>query len=166
MEEITIVEIPDMRVLGIQRKGSYRLIPDLLLTVYRYAIKNGAVITGPPLFLCHETSPEAVKEANEMGTAHVEVVWPVSGDVKGSGEILAYSIPGGKMVHTVHRGPYETCEPTYLRLFSWIAEHGLAICGPIREMYPNNPHWVPREEIITEIFVPVDEGIPLSGSER
>ncbi|KQC06142.1 MAG: transcriptional regulator, partial [Methanolinea sp. SDB] len=104
----------------------------------------------------HETSPECVKEANEKGTALVEVAWPVSGTVTGSGDIQVYTLPGGKMVRTVHRGPYETCEPTYLALFSWIEAHKLKISGFIREIFPNDPREVKPEEIITEILVPVE----------
>jgi effector-binding domain-containing protein len=59
------------------------------------------------------------------------------------------------MVHTVHKGPYESCEPTYLKLFAWIETKGLLISGPIREVYPNDPRVVKPEEIITEIFIPV-----------
>jgi effector-binding domain-containing protein len=59
-------------------------------------------------------------EANEKGTATIEVGWPVSGIVKGKGEIKLSVLPGGKMVHTVHHGPFKSCEPTYLRLFALI----------------------------------------------
>jgi effector-binding domain-containing protein len=108
-----------------------------------------------PVFICHEISPEAVMEANEKGTATVEVVWPVSGTVKGTKEMKVFELPGGKMAHTIHYGPYESCESTYLELFAWIKEKGLRISGPIREVYPNDPREVPPEKIITEIFVPV-----------
>ena len=64
-------------------------------------------------------------------------------------------LPGGHIAHVVHKGPYETCEPTYLALFAWIENKGLTICGPIREMYPNDPREVPPEEITTDIYVPV-----------
>jgi len=43
------------------------------------------------------------------------------------------------MAHVVHKGPYETCEPTYLALFAWIEEKRPTICGPIREAFPNDP---------------------------
>ena len=75
--------------------------------------------------------------------------------MKGNREINVYELPGGKMVHTVHKGPYESCEATYLKVFSWIKEKRLQISGPIREVYPNDPREVPPEKIITEIFVPV-----------
>ena len=59
------------------------------------------------------------------------------------------------MAKIVHRGPYEECEPTYDRLFAWIARNGMSITGPIREAYLNDPREVPQEEILTEIYVPV-----------
>jgi len=155
MLEISLVEVPAMNVLGTRKTGTYALIPELLMKVFTYARKKKAVITGPPLFLCHEISPAAVAEANEKGTAVIEVAWPVTGSVKGTKDITAYVLPGGRMAHVIHKGPYETCEPTYLALFAWIRENGLTICGPIREVYPNDPRVVPPEEIVMDIFVPV-----------
>ncbi len=155
VEEIALIEVAAQQVVGIRKTGTYKLIPELLMKVYEHTVKKKMMITGPPIFICHETSPEAVMEANEKGTATVEVAWPVSGIAKGTKVIKVYELPGGKMVHTVHRGPYETCEPTYLKLFSWIESQGLLITGPIREVYPNDPRVVKPEEIITEIFVPV-----------
>lgn len=156
MDEITIVNVPAQKVLGITKTGTYQLIPDLLMQVAGYIISEKGTIAGPPVFICHETSPESVKEANENGTAVIEVAWPVMGTVKGSGEITAYELPGGKMVHAIHRGPYEECEPTYRKLFTWIADNSLVMNGPIREVYPNDPREVKPEDIITEIFVPVE----------
>jgi len=155
MMEITLVEVPAMNVLGAKETGTYALIPELLMNVFAYIQKKKAAIAGPPLFLCHEISAAAVREANEKGTAVVEVAWPVDGPVKGTKEITAYVLPGGRMAHVVHKGPYETCEPTYLALFAWIEENGLTICGPIREAFPNDPRLVPPEEIVTDIYVPV-----------
>ncbi len=155
MEEITLVDVPAMNVLGIKKTGTYALIPELLMKVFTDIQKKKAAIAGPPLFLCHETSPAAVEKANENGTAEVEVAWPVNKLGKGSKEIKAYVLPGGRMAHVVHRGPYATCEPTYLELFAWIERKGLTICGPIRESYPNDPREVSPDEIVTDIYVPV-----------
>ena len=102
MEDISIVAVAALQVIGIKKTGTYKLIPELLLRVYEYTVKKKMVITGPPVFVCHEISPEAVMEANEKGTATVEVVWPVSGIVKGTKEMKVFELPGGKMAHTIH----------------------------------------------------------------
>jgi AraC family transcriptional regulator len=134
MEDITIVEVAARQVLGMKKTGTYTLIPELLMKVYEFMVKRKIEVTGPPLFLCHEITPEAVMEANDKGAAIIGVAWPVSGNVKGNREINVYELPGGKMAHTVHRGPYESCEPTYLKLFAWIETQGLQISGPIRKV--------------------------------
>jgi AraC family transcriptional regulator len=155
MEDITIVEVPARQVIGIWKTGSYTLIPELLMKVFEYAVKKNLVITGPPIFICHEISHEAVSDANKKGCATIEVAWPVSGTARGTDEMKIYEMSGGKMVHTIHHGPYDSCERTYERLFAWINERGLRISGPIREIYPNDPREVSPDAIITEIYVPV-----------
>jgi effector-binding domain-containing protein len=103
MEDSAIVEIPPQQVVGIKKTGRYTLIPELLMQHAGYIMEKKIAFAGMPTFICHETSPECVKEANEKGTALVEVVWPVAGTVTGSGDIQVYTLPGGKMVRTVHR---------------------------------------------------------------
>ncbi|MDI6720118.1 MAG: GyrI-like domain-containing protein [Methanomicrobiales archaeon] len=141
---------PSQRVLGIRRRGHYRLIDGLLPQIFQYAMENGIPVAGMPAFLCHECSPEAAQEADRSGTADVEVIVPIAGDARPSGEIRVYTVPGGRMARAVHRGPCEGCESTFLRLFSWLAER-----GPIREVYLNDPREVPSEEIATGICVPI-----------
>ncbi|MGM0770104.1 MAG: GyrI-like domain-containing protein [Halobacteriota archaeon] len=46
--------------------------------------------------------------------------------------------------------------PTYQDRFAWIAEKGLNITGSMRVVYLNDPMDVPPEEILTEIYAPVD----------
>jgi effector-binding domain-containing protein len=97
MDEITLVTIPEQQVLGMRRRGYYRMIPEFLMAIITHAMEHGIAIAGPPVFVCHEITPEAVMAANRAGTADVEVAWPVTGKVKGAGEIRAYTLPGGKM---------------------------------------------------------------------
>jgi effector-binding domain-containing protein len=92
------------------------------MKVREYTVKKED--DGPPIYFCHDISPQAVMEANEKGTAIIEVACPVSGTVKGTREIKVYELPGGKMAHVIHNSPYESCEPTYLKLFTWIKENG------------------------------------------
>jgi AraC family transcriptional regulator len=155
MEEITLVEIPPLQVLGIRRRGSYRTIPQLLQQIFEFAMRNRVSIAGMPMFLMHETSKEEAMEADRTGTADVEVVVPVAGEARAGGELHVYRLPGGQMARIMHRGPYETAERSYQRLMTWIEERGLRVKGPMREIYHNNPQEVPQGEILTEILAPV-----------
>jgi effector-binding domain-containing protein len=155
MDAITLVEIPPLQVLGMRQRGNYRIIPELLQQIFEFAMRNRVAIAGMPMFLMHERSKEEAMEADRTGTADVEVVVPVSGSVRAEGKVRAYSIPGGKMARIMHKGPYENSEQSYAKLMTWIAEKGLQVKGPIREIYHNNPQEVKPEEILTEILVPI-----------
>ncbi len=154
-EEIILLEIPPQNVLGIRKEGHYRDIAVLLPELFEYIFSRGIEIAGMPMFLCHETGKEEALTADAAGTADIEVAVPVIGTPEESGDIRYYTVPGGKMARTFHRGPYEACEPTYLKLFVWICEHDLKISGPIRELYHNDPNEVKPEEILTGILAPV-----------
>lgn len=155
MSEISVVEVKPQIVVGMRKRGKYELIAQMIPKVCQYVVEKGAQIQGPPIFLCHEITIEEVKKADAEGNADVEVVVPVSAKVEETDEIKFYELPGGKMAKIIHKGPYEDCEPTYERLFAWIAENSKKVVGPIREIYLNDPREVPKEEILTEIYAPI-----------
>ena len=156
MEEITIVEVKPQLVAGIKKTGQYKIIAELLPKIYEYAGSKGAQFTGPPVFLCHEAGAEEAMEADKNGTANVEVVAPIGEKIPETDEITCYTLPGGKMAKTIHKGPYEDCGPTYEKLFKWLVENGKKVTGPTREAYLNDPREVAPKEILTEIYAPID----------
>jgi effector-binding domain-containing protein len=99
---------------------------------------------------------EEAEKANEEGTADVEIAVPVDRKIDDAGEIRCYELPGGTMAKIVHQGPYEECTATYERLFAWIGAQGKRIAGPIREIYLNDPREVAPEEILTEVYAPIE----------
>jgi AraC family transcriptional regulator len=155
MEEITIVTVPPKTVLGIRKKGHYRQIAELLPEIAIYAMEKGIPLTGHPVFLCHESSKEEALTADREGNADIEVAFPVPPGSRPGPGMNVYTLPGGRMARIVHLGPYEACEPTYLKLFTWLEKRGMKITGPVREIYHNDPREVSPDEIMTEIFAPV-----------
>jgi effector-binding domain-containing protein len=156
VDEISVVDVPDQKVLGIRKRGKYQMIAELLPQLFQYAVSKGAQIQGPPMFVCHETGAEEVKKADQESNADVEVAVPVGGQLEETDDIKYYTLPGGKMAKILHKGPYEACEPTYNKLFAWIEENGKKIVGPTREVYLNDPREVPETEILTEIYAPIE----------
>lgn len=154
MNEVTVVQVKPQRVLGMRKRGTYAEIGPMIVKVYEYAVAQQAGIQGRPTFICHETPKQAMK-ANEESNADVEVAIPIAREVKGTGDVTCYELPGGPMARIVHKGPYEACAATYRRLFTWIAEQRKKITGPTREVYLNDPRKVPPEEILTEIYAPI-----------
>jgi len=156
MDEITIIDVPTQNVLGIRKQGKYELIPQLLAALFHHAMLKGAQFVGMPTFICHELSKEAVIDADKNGTADIEVIVPVAAPIEETNEIKYYELFGGQMAKIVHKGPYDACEQTYNKLFAWLDENVKTICGPIREVYLNDPREVKPEEILTELYAPIE----------
>jgi AraC family transcriptional regulator len=154
MEEVTVVELKPQAVLGTRKKGRYADIPVLIGMLCAYPSAMHA-FSGPPVFVCHESTVEEVEKANKDGSADVEVAVPVSKKIKGSGEIKNYELPGGKMAKIVYKGPYAKCGPAYEELFAWIAKNKKKITGPTREVYLNDPRTVSEADLLTEIYAPI-----------
>ena len=158
MSEVTIVELSPQLVLGMRKTGAYREIPVMLNRICEFAFSKNIQITGYPVFLFHETTVEEAQKADIEKNADIEVAFPISEIIEttGDGDIRVYDLPGGKMAKIVHKGPYEECTLSYEKLFSWITENGKRITGPVREVYLNDPREVPPEEILTEIYAPLE----------
>jgi len=156
MDEIQMVELEPVNVIGIRKRGAYHDTANLIPKMFEHAIANGLEITGPPIFLCHELTMEEVERAVRENSADLEVALPVSGNVRETDEISSYVLPRVKMVKTVHKGPYEKVGETYNRLFEWMAKNGRETKGPYREYYLNDPREVPPEEILTEVYAQIE----------
>jgi len=156
MSEVTVVQVEPQMVLGTRKRGKYDQIPGMIGMVCQFAVEKGMQFQGPPVFVCHESSAEEVMKADSEGTADVEIVVPVSGKTEDTPDIKFYELPGGTMARIIHKGPYEECTRTYEKLFAWVAESGKSIAGPTREVYLNDPNEVPPEEILTEIYAPIE----------
>lgn len=155
MNEITIVDEKPQHVAGMRRKGHYKEIAKMLPALFEYAMSQGAVIAGPPLYLWHEKNVEDAMKADEAGNADIEVCVPIAERIPETDEIKCYELCGRKMARIIHKGPYEASGPVYERLFAWIQENGHKLAGPIREAYLNDPREVAPEEILTIIYAPI-----------
>jgi DNA-binding transcriptional MerR regulator/effector-binding domain-containing protein len=52
-----------------------------------------------------------------------------------AGRVRPFSIPSAELAVTVHHGPHDDIDVTYGALGTYVAEHALAISGPVRETY-------------------------------
>ena len=112
MDEITIVEVPNQKVIGMCKQGKYELITQMLPRVYEFAASHGAEFTGPPIFVCHERTEDNVMKADQEGKADIEIAFPILQEIEGTEEIKCYELQGGTMAKIIHKGSYEKCAPT------------------------------------------------------
>ena len=157
MDDITIVDVPNQKVMGMRKKGRYKeLIPGMLQQLFPYIMKFGnEVCSGPPMFICHEKCVEEIMEADKTGTADVEVAVPISRDIDETEDMKIYELTGGIMAKIVHKGAYDNMNQTYEKLYIWIEQNGKTISGPTREVYLNDPNEVGIEETLIEIYAPI-----------
>lgn len=156
MGEVTVVEVEPQMVLGMRKHGKYQEISTMIPEIFEFAVEKGIEIIDTPIFVCHETTVEEVMKADEEGNADIEIALPVLEKGEDTDKMKFYELPGGKMAKIVHKGPYEDVGPAYEKLFMWIEENGKKITGFTREIYLNDPREVPPEEILTEIYAPIE----------
>ncbi len=156
MYEVTLVDVPTRLVLGLQKKGRYADTPSVIGEIVQYARDHEAKFAGMPIALMHEPDREAAMRADRKGTAVIDVAFPIAKPVPSGERVKCYELPGGRMAKIVHKGPYDACGSAYSALFEWLAKKGLRVTGLPREVSLNDPRTVKPEELLIEIYAPVD----------
>jgi DNA-binding transcriptional MerR regulator len=52
-----------------------------------------------------------------------------------SGRVRPLTVPAAELAVSVHHGPHDDIDVSYGRLGTYVAEHALAVAGPVRETY-------------------------------
>lgn len=157
MEEIEVIDVDTIKVIGMRKTGRYEEIPLLFKALYEHGMANKLELTGPAIYLSHEMTEAEAMKAMEEGNADLEAAFPVVGDsAPETYEIKFYELPAGKMAKLVYKGPYDKIGPAYNRIFAWLEENRKVPTGLFRECYVNDPNEVGLENAITEIMVPIE----------
>lgn len=90
----------------------------------------------------------------DMQHLDVEMGFPVAHALEGRGDIQAGSIPAGKYVICMFRGPYNEVEPVYNEMNAWMKDRGYVPSGTAYEHYYNGPGF-PESEMLTMIAMPL-----------
>jgi len=62
-------------------------------------------------------------------------------------------LPGGRVIHTMHVGPYDTLADTYGELLAWAADEGLTLAEGMWEVNLSDPDTEPDPAAWrTEVF--------------
>ena len=100
---------------------------------------------GPPLAVYHEHDPTRLKFRAGL------IVRP--GDLhKAEAPVLGETIPAGRVLHFVHKGPYATLRDDYDAMMVHLAAEGLTLGSPTWEVYVDDPGEVPEADLLTEVY--------------
>jgi DNA-binding transcriptional MerR regulator len=70
---------------------------------------------------------------------------PCEGTVRGVGRVTPRLVPAVELATIVHAGPPANIDLAYGSLATYVAQHALAVEGPLREYYLVGPHDTPDE---------------------
>lgn len=118
-------------------------------------VQQEKIYDGCMEYLCIYHDDPKVTETDKLRT---DVCLAVPVAVEPKGEIGVKEIPGGKYLVFRYKGPYSNLCSLYDTIYGhWIPEKGYAIGESSGyELYVNDPAVTAPEDLLTDIYVPVD----------
>jgi DNA-binding transcriptional MerR regulator len=146
-QEHDIVEkqLEPLLIAGIRMTGKYSDCGKAFSTIGR---QLGRYVCGSPFLLHYDTE-------FRQDDADFEACMPVR-QAKEVDGISMRSLPGGRCLALVHKGPYEQLGPAYARILRQIKQQRYEISMPTREVYLKGPGMILRgnpSKYLTEIQV-------------
>lgn len=154
MEGPSIITTEPVTVAYISMRGPYAQTPEGFGRLYAWIGQHGLEPVGMPAAV-YLTIPSETSESEALWELWAPVAGAAGEAPPDASGIGIRQVPPTLAASAMHKGPYETVEPTYHMLWRWIGENGYAPAGPPMERYYSDPAEVPPEEYLTEIVMPV-----------
>jgi len=152
MSEVSIKFFLPMKVASTEKKGPREEMGKVVEQISQALKEKRVKLAGAPMALLHE-EPKGI----DLQKVHLEVCIPISGKVKGGGEIKGKELATGAFACITHSGPIEKLPEAYDAMLKWIEENGYRISGPGREVHHKGmgeAGGTPQEPLI-EVQLPV-----------
>lgn len=138
MSDITITEHGEQPTAGIREKVLMTELTEFFGRAFQETMAalaaQGVQPAGPPFGKYYGTPSDVVD---------VEAGFPVSAAITPAGDVVPGSLPAGKVVETVHVGPYDTMDTSYAAVQRFMAEKGLTPGRVMWESYLSDPEAEP-----------------------
>ncbi len=149
--EICVVEMEELRVLGLEHVGPYYKIGEAFERLHGFQLS--AHVENAPLVAIYYDDPHNVPEHNLRSLAGVIVQPTAQISIP---DLTEEKIPGGRYAMTSFSGPYSglpnAWEDFYGSIFSQGHKTKPDLCY---ERYINTMGEVPPEQLITELYAPL-----------
>jgi AraC family transcriptional regulator len=152
--EVRFQNCKPLRVVYVRHVGPYMECGKAWKTLVAAAQQNGWFGPNTMQIGIGHDNPE-VTPADEL---RYDACLTVGDQVQPSGEVQVQEIFGDEYAIVTHRGSYAGLPVAYRWIFhEWIPSSGWAIRKtPCFEVYVNNPNSTAEEDLITEIYVPLE----------
>ena len=153
MYDVTIREIPALRLAAINHTGAYMKIGSCFDRLLVWAKPRQIMGPDSRMIGIYYDDPGTVAE----GALRSQAAMTIPSDFVPDGEVELVELPGGRGAVIRHTGPYAELE----RAYSWLYRDWLPTSGetpadtPPYEDYLNDPREVPPNDLVTEIIIPL-----------
>jgi len=152
---VAIKPMKPMRVAFMRYIGRYTEVGNTWEQFLTIMGKDGYLGRNPMMFgICHD-DPEVTPPAK----LRYDACLAVGENFAPTGDIGGQTVAGGEYAVTTHTGPYKTLGRTYAEfLGQWLPRSGRELRNdPCLEIYLNDPHGTPPDELLTDIYAPLQE---------
>jgi effector-binding domain-containing protein len=152
MYEVSIKFLMPIKVVTMEKKGPREEVGKAVEQLSQFLKEKKGKLSGSAMGLLHD-DPKSV----DPQKAHYEVCLPISGKIKGEGEIKSKELEKGAYACMTYSGPIEKITDAYQTILKWIEESGYKITGPPREVYHKGigEAGVSPQECLIELQFPV-----------
>ena len=153
--DVEIKNLPELRVAAVRHIGPYNQISEAFERLGQVAGPAG--LTQRPqteMVALYYDDPESTPADQLRSDAGLTV----PADAPLPAGLTEQRVPAGKYASAVHVGPYEQLGDAWARMMGeWLPASGRRISedAPSYEVYLNNPMTTPKDELRTEIRIPV-----------
>lgn len=152
MSEVSIKFFMPMKVASMEKKAPREEVGKTVAQISKSLQEKKVKVAGAPMGLLHED----IKSIDPQ-KAQYEVCIPISGKVKGEGEVKGKELEKGAFACITHSGPAEKLSEAYSEILKWVEENGYRISGSTREVYHKGAGETGGgpQDVIVEIQFPI-----------
>jgi effector-binding domain-containing protein len=143
MAEISIKFLMPIKIASTEKKGPREEMGKIIGQISQALREKKVKVAGPAMALLHD-DPKGI----DFQKANLEFCLPISGKVKGAGEVKDRELEKGAFASITHSGPLEMLPQAYQAILKWIEENGYKIAGPGREIYHKGLGEAGKEHLI------------------
>jgi AraC family transcriptional regulator len=151
--DVQIKNMPELHVATIRHIGPYNQIPQAFARLGEVAARSNLFGPETAMLAIYHDDPETTPPAELRSDAALVI----AADAKVPQGLGEERLPGGRYACTTHVGPYEALGDVWARFMGeWLPRSGHRMTeGKSYEIYRNTPADVPKEKLVTELYIPL-----------
>ena len=128
--EVSIEFLMGIKVASLEKEGPREEIGKALRELAQILKEKKVKLTGVPLCVFHDNP-----KSWDFQKMHYEVCFPISGRIKGEGNVKGKELEKGAFACITQSGTIEKLPDAYREILKWIEENGYQVTGASREVY-------------------------------